>query len=120
MIKVPGFIHPVREYHLEDVLAFTNWGGNNAGLANPQPSKHRKVDASSSFSSQQQQQQQQQQEPSTSEASEMMRAAIENAFVAPSDETFDWLLQCAAQSKDEDLVNVQHSATGGGFNGCGW
>jgi len=106
VIKVPGFIHPVREYHLEDVLAFTNWGGNNAGLANPQPSKHRKVDASSSFSSQQQQ------EPSTSEASEMMRAAIENAFVAPSDETFDWLLQCAAQSKDEDLVNVQHSATG--------
>ena len=54
VIKVPGFIHPVREYHLEDVLAFTNWGGNNAGLANPQPSKHRKVDASSSFSSQQQ------------------------------------------------------------------
>jgi len=105
VIKVPGFIHPVCEYHLEDVLTFTKWGGaDNAALTNPQPSKHRKVDASTLSSRQQQ--------PSTSEASEMMRTAIENAFVAPSDETFDWLIQCAAQSKDEDLVNVQHSSTG--------
>ena len=111
VIKIPGFIHPVREYHLEDVLALTNWSGNSAGLANPQPTKHRRACTLSSSSSQQQQQQQQQQ-PLKSAASEMMRTAIENAFVAPSDETFDWLLQCVAQSKDEDLVNVQHSATG--------
>ena len=96
VISVPGFIHPVTEYHLEDVLQMVGWGGTHhtAVGASKKTSGGPKVNA-----------------PTSGAGVDVMREAIMRAFLEDTDESFDWLMQCAREFDPKGLsyVNVSHS-----------
>jgi ATP-dependent RNA helicase DHX36 len=99
VISVPGYTHPVTEFHLEDILPMVGWGGGARGGAHVQAHakaahEHPLVKA-----------------PTSGPIVEEMREAIMRAFLEDSDEAFDWLLSCARDVDPAGLsyVNVSHS-----------
>ena len=91
VISVPGYTHPVTEYHLENILPMIGWGGTHHQAAK---SSGPKIDA-----------------PTSGATVDAMREAIMRAFLEDSDEAFDWLMQCAREADPTGLsyVNVSHS-----------
>lgn len=94
VISVPGFIHPVTEYHLEDILPMVGWGGTHHTAVGAKKSDGPIVNA-----------------PTSGSGVDVMREAIMRAFLEDTDESFDWLMQCARESDPQGLsyVNVCHS-----------
>jgi ATP-dependent RNA helicase DHX36 len=93
VVKVPGFTHPVSDYHLEDILPVC--GYTPPGGAAPPPSPRPPVDAASAG------------------ARAAVAAAIENAFLNASDEACEALLDATTpEGGHPGLVNAVHPATG--------
>jgi len=96
VISVPGYTHPVTEYHLEHILPMIGWGG-----------AHHHAAASSLTSDAVK-------APTAGAGVDAMREAIMRAFLEDTDESFDWLMQCARETDGSGMshVNVAHEATG--------
>lgn len=98
VIRVPGFTHPVVDFHLEDILPACGYGppqasasaaGAGGGCAAPP------VGAA------------------WAGAVAAVQAATQGAFLGGSDEAFEALLEaCTPQAGHPGLVNVAHGATG--------
>ena len=99
VISVPGYTHPVTEFHLEDILPMVGWGGGAHGGA------HAHAHAKAAH------EQPLVKAPTSGPIVEQMREAIMRAFLEDSDEAFDWLMSCARDSDSTGLsyVNVSHS-----------
>jgi ATP-dependent RNA helicase DHX36 len=97
VISVPGYTHPVNEYHLEDILPMIGWGGvhHTSKKASGGGGGEPRVRA-----------------PTSGASVDVMREAIMRAFLEDTDESFDWLMQCARETDSASglsHVNVAHS-----------
>ena len=97
VIRVPGYTHPVADYHLEDILSLVGYGGGGGGV-------HDFVHAATA-------------DPDSPEG-QAVQAAVMRAFLEGTDESFGSLLDTvrgvgAAGGFDERaLVGVAHAQTG--------
>ena len=99
VIRVPGYTHPVADYHLEDILSLVGYGGGGGGGG-----VHDFVHAATA-------------DPDSPEG-QAVQAAVMRAFLEGTDESFGSLLDTvrgvgAAGGFDERaLVGVAHAQTG--------
>ena len=104
VIRVPGFTHPVIEYHLEDILPALGYGADPS-VAQRTTGSHSEAAAGGPAAPPS--------GPQWVPAVAAVAAAIESAFLHGTDEAFERLLE-ASTSHDGHvgLVNVAHAATG--------
>ena len=103
VIRVPGYTHPVAEYHLEDILPAVGFGsggggGNNSANGAPGALRHHAPTA----------------DPDSPEG-RAMQAAIERAFLEGDDAAFDALL--ATVRGASSVSGGGGVPGGGGFSG---
>ena len=99
VIRVPGYTHPVADYHLEDILPAVGFGGGGGlGAASVRHAPTADPDGPEG---------------------QAMQAAIMDAFLKGTDEAFDALLNtvrgvgtAGAGAGERALVGVPHAATG--------
>ena len=99
VIRVPGYTHPVADYHLEDILPAVGFGGGGGlGAASVRHAPTADPDGPEG---------------------QAMQAAIMDAFLKGTDEAFDALMNtvrgvgtAGAGAGERALVGVPHAATG--------
>ena len=97
VIRVPGYTHPVADYHLEDILSLVGYGGGGGGV-------HDFVHTATA-------------DPDGPEG-QATQAAVMRAFLEGTDESFDSLLDTVrgvgstSGVEERALVGVAHAGTG--------